>query len=137
VIIESTAVSNLTAQAFLQRDKFNNLDHQLVRESVSPKDLEVSTIRLDDYFQSIPGAIDFIKLDIQGAEALALEGMQDLLLRSKRVKLLTEFWPAGLERLGGTNNPAYYLHQLQRLEFDLFEIDKESNSRPKDHPKSC
>ena len=128
VILEPIAVSNVSARAFLQRDKYNNLDHQLVRESKSSKDMAVRTIRLDDYFHSIPESVDFVKLDIQGAEGLALEGMRNLLLRSRHAKLLTEFWPVGLERFGGINSAAHYLHELERLGFDFFEIDKISNA---------
>ena len=124
VILESAAVSNVSAQGFLQRDKYNNLDHQLIYESNRSKDITVSAIRLDDYFGLIALQVDFIKMDIQGAELLAFEGMHNILLRSKHVKLLTEFWPIGLEHFSGLNSAAHYLDELDRFGFDIFEIDR-------------
>ena len=44
-------------------------------------------IRLDD-FKDIDKPIDFIKIDIEGAELFALKGMKDLLIKSKPVILL-------------------------------------------------
>lgn len=135
VVLEPMAVSNVSAQAFLHRDKYNNLDHQLVNEFRSLKDISVKTIRLDDYFQAIPESIDFIKLDIQGAEVLALDGMYALLLRSKSVKILTEFWPIGLVRFGGTNGAAYYLDKLEGLGFEFFEVNQMSHALSQKTPK--
>lgn len=128
VILEPVAVSNVSAQAFLERDKYNNLDHQLVYESKSSKVIAVQTIRLDDYFRFINEPVDFIKMDIQGAEVLAFEGMHEIVLRSKCLKLLTEFWPIGLQHFGGTNGAAHYLHELERFGFDIFEVDKMSGA---------
>jgi FkbM family methyltransferase len=123
VILESKAISNLTAEAFLQRDQYNNLDHQLLTESKSSNDISINTIRLDDYFSSVESEVDFIKMDIQGAEILALQGMRNILLRRRCVKLLTEFWPFGLEHVGGKNSASQYLHELEDLGFVIFEIN--------------
>lgn len=41
-------------------------------------------------------AVDFIKLDVQGHELAALSGMEQLLASSPDLRVLFEFWPAGL-----------------------------------------
>ena len=51
-------------------------------------DLSVQTTRLDDL---VPGAADFIKIDVEGAEEQVWNGMQKLLDRSPNVTVLMEF----------------------------------------------
>jgi FkbM family methyltransferase len=51
-------------------------------------DLSVRTTRLDDL---VPGAADFIKIDVEGAEEQVWNGMQGLLDRSPNVTVLMEF----------------------------------------------
>lgn len=123
VVLESMAVSNKSSSAFLQRDKYNNLDHRLAYNSRGEADLPIQAVSLDDYFQSTPVAIDFIKMDIQGAELLALDGMQKILSCSKSIRLLTEFWPMGLEQCSGKDSAMLYLQKLHDLGFDIFEIN--------------
>lgn len=44
----------------------------------------------------VDGAFDFAKIDTQGSEWLALQGMRATLARSPRLALLMEFWPYAL-----------------------------------------
>lgn len=66
-------------------------------QSANVRTVVVSTLKLDD--AAIEGKIDFIKMDIEGHEPLALRGMQNLLLRDKPV-ILIEFSHACLKRAG-------------------------------------
>jgi len=50
--------------------------------------IEVETVRIDDVVNE---KIDFIKIDIEGSQYLALEGMKNLISRNPQVKILTEF----------------------------------------------
>lgn len=129
VILESKAVSNITSQAYLLKDKFNNLDHRIVQEPDDGAGVMVKTIRLDEYLHSLPRPVDFVKLDIQGSEALAIEGMRQLLARSPDVMILTEFWPKGLEESGiGSED---YLNTLASMGFSFFDVSKDPQmSRP-------
>jgi FkbM family methyltransferase len=126
VVLELKAVSNTISEAYLQKDRFNNLDHRIVQESKSSDDILVKTISLDDYPPLLHTSVDFVKLDIQGAEAMALDGMKNILSRSKQVKILTEFWPMGLERFAG--GAVGYLQRLDRLGFVLFDIDQKTQA---------
>lgn len=76
--------------------EWNILGHDVTGRVTQPK-LQVPAISLDKYFA--PGScVDFVKLDIEGAEGLVLEGMRRILREAKPV-LVIEFhyakktWP--------------------------------------------
>lgn len=46
------------------------------------------------------GRLDFLKIDTQGSEVMVLAGFRETLRRHPHARLLVEFWPAGLARLG-------------------------------------
>jgi len=72
--------------------------------------------------------IDFVKADIQGAEAHAFAGMRALLARSPAAILLFEYWPEAMEEAG--SDPEQFLRELQQLgfAFHLLEGDQGSNA---------
>ncbi len=61
--------------------------------------------------------IDFLKIDVQGAEAKAIVGGRQIISASPKVVLMTEFWPEGLRRCG--SDPGDYLDLLTDLGFAL------------------
>jgi FkbM family methyltransferase len=68
-----------------------------------PSRFRVAAVRLDETLDACGlGAVDLLKMDIEGAECLALRGL-GAGLRSGRVRrLLLELHPAGIAALGGT-----------------------------------
>jgi len=62
------AVSNKNGKIKLYLSEENSGDHRIYNSHDGRKFIEVEAIRLDDYFKNYNGAIDFIKMDIQGAE---------------------------------------------------------------------
>ena len=65
----------------------------------------------------------FVKIDIQGAEGLALQGMGELLKKNKSIRIISEFWPIGLKRSG--IRPKEYLNSLIKNGFKLYRINEE------------
>lgn len=126
VITEQVAVSDRSSAAFLRRDKFNNLDHRLVFEPDITANIAISTVSLDDYFLKNHVEVNFIKMDIQGAELLALEGMQGVLKKAKELRLLIEFWPLGLEQCSGKDSAANLLKKLHDLFDEILLVEPES-----------
>lgn len=77
----------------------------------SPAELEVGATSLDSYFAELP--LHFVKLDVEGAEADVLRGMQRL-LRRRRPALAVEFhtedgWAGRRELL----DAGYWLESLE------------------------
>jgi FkbM family methyltransferase len=73
--------------------------------------IEVETIPLDDFVRDAGIRVDFIKMDVQGAEGLVLEKATETLKRDTP-KILMEFWPEGLRNL--KTDPLSLLRQLAK-----------------------
>lgn len=66
--------------------------------------------------------IDLIKMDVQGAEGLALQGMTRLLEQSPNLIMFLEFWPWGLSQVG--TNPGWFLKELVKFGFTIQKLDE-------------
>jgi FkbM family methyltransferase len=77
-----------------------NVDHRAYKANGdSRRTIPAEMVALDDYFKP-EQRVDLIKMDIQGYELHALRGAQRLLQENSEIRLLVEFWPAGLEQAG-------------------------------------
>lgn len=85
--------------------------------------IEVEAVRLDDFFGDGHGPIQFIKMDIQGAEGRAFLGMTDLLDKNKSIKIVTEFVPKMLKMCG--TEPADCLDFLLTQNFKFYSLNEE------------
>ncbi|MEM4282315.1 MAG: FkbM family methyltransferase [Candidatus Woesearchaeota archaeon] len=134
VVLVQKAVSNKTGKVKLYLSETNKGDHRIYDSHDGRKSIEVEVIQLDDYFKNYNGKVDFIKIDIQGAEWGAVQGMLNLLKKNKTVKIVTEFWPIGLKRFG--IGPDAYLKLLIELGFKLYEVnEQEKRIKPVNIPK--
>ncbi|MEI7675258.1 MAG: FkbM family methyltransferase [Bacteroidales bacterium] len=94
IVIEKTAVSDKIGEIelFLDETDFNNGAATAYSESFTSTEKAPST-SLDNYFQDKKtDKIRFIKIDIEGGEFLALQGMKNLLTKQKPT-LLVEINP--------------------------------------------
>lgn len=122
VTLVQKAVSNENKRIRLYLSVGNKGDHRIYDSANNRPSVAVDAVRLDDFLNEFIGRVDFIKMDIQGAEGKALEGMSMLVRSSKQVKIITEFWPSGLEQSGV--NPRQYLRLLSDFGFTLYQIDE-------------
>ncbi len=67
-------------------------------------------------------SIEFLKIDVQGAEHGVIKGGMKTLTNSTQCVLMTEFWPEGIRAAGG--QPEQYAEDLQSLGFELHEFAK-------------
>jgi FkbM family methyltransferase len=119
------AVSDRTGRLELFLSGQGNDRHSIYpnpRDLSSGRTWEVTATCLDDFLASEGWPqIDFIKMDIEGAEPLALKGMNQLLKRSENLRILSEFAPESL-RAGG-HAPAQFLEELALLGFTVNWLD--------------
>ncbi len=101
-------------------------DHRAFPDANEPrrKSYRVPSTTVDSVVAGRP--VDFIKMDIQGAEGHALVGMAETLQQNTDLVLLFEFWPYGLRRAG--TSPRDLLNRLIGLGFSLRLVAKSLDS---------
>ncbi len=84
----------------------------------------VEAITLDDFFEKEGWPpIDLVKMDIEGAEPAALEGMTRLIQKMASIKLIVEFFPTVLQAAGVS--PQQFLERLLRLGLTVQVINEQ------------
>lgn len=123
IYLFQVALSNRIGDDLLFLNDENHGDHQLYRSEETRKQVKVKTETLDKFVENeIIKKIDFIKMDIQGGEFNALMGMKRTLNNNPQIKMITEFWPYGLDAAGFS--PREYISNLRSLGFHLEEINE-------------
>ena len=128
VVLEETAVGECSGRSTLFESGSDLSDHRTYETKETRIKYDVPSCSLDDYCAGKPGLaerVDLIKMDIQGAELLALRGMKELLRTNRNVKLVTEFWPYSFESCQIV--PGDFLTQLQENGFRLREIREQDS----------
>jgi len=109
-----TAASNSIGQVKLARDE---IERGYLTSSGKDGLLSVDTTTLDAFFGNLGSpAIDLIKMDIEGAETAALQGMTDLARRNPQLRLIVEFNLEAIRRSG--SSPAGFADALRRIGFE-------------------
>jgi len=122
VIVENLAITDKVGQIKLfDVGESSNLT---VSDTGNIKFTNVNSISLDEYFKDYNGKIDFIKMDIEGAEYSVLVGSDKLLNRNKDIKIISEFYPFALNL--ASVSPKDYLNLLVVVHnFKIYIIDEE------------
>jgi len=102
--------------------------YQNPRSVVAESRITVASTSIDEFLemQGWP-QVDVIKMDIEGAEPIAVEGMAGLLARSDSLKLLIEFAPELLKAAGMV--PDKLLARLNEVGFRLTFLEGDGTRR--------
>jgi len=125
VTIVDRAVAEGRKTVCLHLSADNSGDHRIYDSNDGRNSVEVRCIGLNSYFRRYTRRIDFIKMDIQGAEPGAIRGMSSL-LQSHHPRMVVEFWPFGLTRFGVSGME--FLELLESFDYELFEVDERTSS---------
>jgi len=115
-IAEKNGLTNL----YLSNE--NKGHNSIIRSEELKTSVQVKTTTLDNFldFQKI-AKVDIIKMDIEGAEILALEGMKNTLIKHLPL-LFLEFSPHSITKIN--RNPIDLLSILRGIGYSIFEINK-------------
>jgi FkbM family methyltransferase len=94
---------------------------------------EIETITLEKVFeQEKIKRFDLMKIDVEGAEELVLQGAKSL-IEQMRPKIIFEVSSKGAQRLGLSQNGAWNL--LQELGYSFFYVGENGNLKPLASPR--
>ncbi|MBV9840675.1 MAG: FkbM family methyltransferase [Sphingomonadaceae bacterium] len=80
----------------------------------------VECVPVDELAQELGGRVDFLKVDVEGAEQLVLQGAERTIGANPRISILMEWSPGQMEALGfGTADFLAYLDGLGLEAYDL------------------
>ncbi|MGK7876192.1 MAG: FkbM family methyltransferase [Xenococcaceae cyanobacterium] len=120
------AVSNICGKLELFSGNLDLSQSSLFKNScTSQNHVSVEATTLDIFFENhgFP-SIDVIKMDIEGGEVFALEGMVEICKRNQNLKLIIEFLPGALQVAGV--EPERYFRCIQNLGFSKISIIENS-----------
>jgi hypothetical protein len=85
-----------------------------------------------DAFLGTSRRIDVVKMDIEGAEAGALEGMDGILRKNPAIKLVIEFYPEAMREMGDSPH-AFVRKLLCDYEFAAVVVDELGDAKAETH----
>jgi len=121
VISIQKAVSNKEGNTKLYKNPNNRSDNRILTYQDGFSSEVVETTSLDKYFDNAP-KLDFVKMDIQGAEALAVDGMKNIIKKNNDLKMIMEFRPSG-----NKSSSLKFLNNLDVNNFNVYYIDEEKD----------
>jgi len=125
VVCESLAASDEVGATHLYLNEDNLGDHRMFKTSLRRKRIRIQQIDIDSYPPASTEKIDFVKIDVQGAEHRVVSGMEHVISNNRDIiKVALEFWPNALDMAG---NSADHLISLMAKLFSKFLVIDEPN----------
>ena len=121
VILEQKALSNAAETLTLYLDEVNKGMHSIVFDQKGGT-IKVEALRLDDYLENRFKKVDFVKIDVEGAEPMVLEGMKRAIESHPGIRLVVEFAPERVVAAG--HQPKQYLEGFIEQGFLIYIIDE-------------
>jgi FkbM family methyltransferase len=125
VVAEQKAVSDQggTLELFLHKDHSGWNKIRYLGDTTSS--VSVEAVSFDDYFKDRAESIDFVKIDVEGAEGLILKGMKDSLEKFPTLELFIEYHPHLWKSFGF--NPEEVVQNLANQGFSKWFFDEKKN----------
>lgn len=102
-------------------NKYDGIDAYSRGRFTEEKAIEIETVTLDSFLEGKTNHVDVIKMDVEGAEMLALLGMDKTLRKNDKIKMFIEFFPLLIEKMG--SSPEKFIHKLLKdYQFSIFVI---------------
>jgi FkbM family methyltransferase len=130
-MILNAAASNRAGEVTLYRRTGRSANTSIVRcgteftdfmREPPEQEFSVSGIRIDDLRDEMGGRVDFMKLDVEGAEPLALAGAKATIEHNQQIQILMEWSPGQIRSAGFEIDD--FLKEIEASQLRPFEIDK-------------
>jgi len=120
VHLHQLAVTDRSGKARLSIFNNDSGHNTIFSNGKADDEIEVATTSLDEILAT-EERVDIVKIDAEGAEPLILRGMQQLIKRNPKIRILLEFAPVHLIRAG--SSPLEFLAEFASFGFDIRRID--------------
>jgi FkbM family methyltransferase len=120
VILEPKAVADKSFHTKLYLSEGGSMDNRIYDSHMYKTTVDVDVVKIDDYFQNSELQFDFIKMNIQGADFAAIEGMDLLLKKSPNAKLIVEFAPEMSKGFG--TDPNKFIDNMVEKDYNFYEL---------------
>jgi FkbM family methyltransferase len=139
IFINNVAAGPKTETIKIYTSKQLNVDHRTYKPEEYDKEIEIEAESMDDYISKKDpaegGRVDLIKMDIQGFEMQAIQGMQKILKKNTDIKIISEFWPYGLKKAGSSvsayfkflSNHGFHCYLLKKDHLEKLSPEKVEN----------
>ena len=118
------AVSDVNGSAQFYLHSRSGASNSLVNTPQSKEMITVKCMTLDDFLDTLPPMkIDFIKIDVEGAELKVLNGMKRTFINQPGMKVILEFCPANL--IGAGIEPSDLLSFMKEHSFSIAVIHED------------
>lgn len=120
VSLINKAVSDKTGTITLYQSDLLNVDHKTYATNDYTSKTEIESVSMDDI---IPNKkVDFIKIDIQGFEYFAFQGMKEIFKQNEDLKIIAELYPYGLNNSG--IKVEQFVSYLRNSEFYIYKMSE-------------
>lgn len=120
VTLEQKAVADKSYHTKLYLSDGGSMDNRIYDPHMDRKTVDVDVVKIDDYFKNSELKFDFIKINIQGADFAAIEGMVSLLKKSPNAKLIIEFAPEMSKEFG--TDPNKFIDNMAEKNYNFYEL---------------
>lgn len=124
VEIFQNIVSDKNQSVDFYLSKLDSIGNRMFVSDDADTKIKIDSITIDEFLKNRNGKIDFIKMDIQGAEVLAIDGMKNTLRNNPHLKIIQEWWPTAIQKHG--KEPDSHLNFLEKLGFNFYVVDEHS-----------
>jgi len=133
ITLFNKAVSDKPGILKVYKSKLLNVDHRTYPVNNYDSIEEIESLSIDDLIkEKIIAKVDLIKIDIQGYELTAFNGMKQLLSSTDHLKIVTEYWPHGFRKAGTSAIEFYDFFNVLGYNFYLI-TDKELRKITKEY----
>lgn len=123
VSVFHVAASESKGKLLLYKNSQNKGDNRIYADPLCDECETIESDTLDNICEQAGlNLINYLKVDVQGAEFKVFAGAKRILSQSSDCIVMTEFWPYGLKQCGIA--PYLYLSLLQELGFTLYELSR-------------
>ena len=124
VTLVQKAISDKNGKVKLYVSKRNLASHRIFDAEDKRESVEVDVTTLDEYFQKSKKLVNFIKMDVEGAEGATILGASKIIEYSKNLIIMMEYFPKCIKKFGDV--PEEILKSLVEKKFKLFNINKKN-----------